>query len=79
MPASRKALLILQGAWRSWTVWFSALLVALPLTLEIVQGSWSAFAPFVPDDREKHILQIIALIVVLLRIKTTVPLWEKKP
>jgi hypothetical protein len=65
------------GALRSWTVWFSALLMALPDILPVVQANFPTFAPFIPDAMESRVMNVIALGILLLRLKTTTCLSQK--
>jgi len=67
----------LKGLWKSWTAWFAASLAAAPLALPMVQDNFKTFAPYIPDALESHLMQAIALIIVILRIKTTTSLAEK--
>ena len=68
----------MRGAVRSWTVWFSVLLAALPDVLPLVQANFKDVAPYIPDGLEAPIMRGIALVVLLLRLKTTVSLVEKR-
>ena len=67
----------LKGLWRSWTAWFAGILAAAPLALPRVQENFKAFAPYIPDALESKFMQLIAVAIVLLRIKTTTSLAEK--
>ncbi|MGC3959580.1 MAG: hypothetical protein QM813_17020 [Verrucomicrobiota bacterium] len=67
----------LKGAWKSLTVWFAAVLAAAPLVLPMVQDNFKSIAPYIPDALESKLMQAIALVIVLLRIKSTVSLAEK--
>lgn len=66
-----------KGAIKSWTVWFAALLAAAPDVVPMVQQNFTAFAPYIPDALESKFMQAIALIIVMLRIKTTASLAAK--
>lgn len=67
----------LRGLWKSWTAWFAGLLAAAPIALPMVQENFKSFAPYIPDALESKFMQAVALIIVLLRIKTTTSLAEK--
>lgn len=67
----------IKGAWRSWTLWFAGALAALPEVLPMVRDSWPDFAPFIPAALQSHVMQLIALGITLLRIKTRTSLAGK--
>ena len=67
----------LRGLWKSWTAWFAGLLAAAPLALPMVQENFKTFAPYIPDALESSFMQVIAVVIVLLRIKTTGSLAAK--
>lgn len=67
----------LKGAWKSLTVWFAGILAAAPLVLPMVQENFKDFAPYIPDALESKAMQAIAVLIVLLRIRTTTSLANK--
>lgn len=67
----------LKGSLKSWTVWFSSLLLALPEILPLVQSNFATIAPFIPESLHSRVLQLIALIMLVLRMRTTRSLAEK--
>lgn len=67
----------LKGSLKSWTVWFSSLLLALPEILPLVQSNFATIAPFIPESLHSRVLQLIALIMLVLRLRTTRSLAEK--
>jgi hypothetical protein len=64
----------LRGAARSWTMWSGALLVVLPELMD-------AAAPLVTEtmgpEAWRRVVQVIGIVVVILRIRTTQSLPEK--
>jgi hypothetical protein len=67
----------IRGALRSLTVKFAALLALLPDILGILQAQFDTVRPFIPDALESRWLQVIALIILMLRIRTTTALPKK--
>lgn len=67
----------LRGALKSLTVWFAALLAVAPDGLTLVQANFPTIAPFIPDSMHSRAMQVIALLILLLRIKTTASLADK--
>jgi hypothetical protein len=67
----------LLGALKSATVWAAALLAALPDILPIVQQNFADVAPFIPASLHSRTLQVIALVMLLLRLKTNTSLANK--
>jgi hypothetical protein len=67
----------LRGAWKSLTVWFSGILMVLPDVLPMLQSNFPTIAPFIPDALESRAMNVIALVILLLRIKTTTSLANK--
>lgn len=66
-----------KGALKSLTVWAAALLAIMPEALPIIQQNFSDFEPFIPKAMQSHVMQLIAVGMVLLRIKTTKSLAAK--
>ena len=64
----------MRGAWRSWTIRFAALLAALPDILALVQTQFSSVAPYIPDALESRVLNLVALVIFVLRVRTTAAL-----
>lgn len=67
----------LRGAWKSLTVWFAMLLAAAPDALAMIQANFPTIAPFIPQSLQSRSVQIIALVVLLLRLKTNASLAAK--
>lgn len=67
----------LRGALKSLTVWVSVLLAALPEILPMLQANFSTVAPFIPTELHSRVLQLIALVMLGLRIKTNTSLAAK--
>lgn len=67
----------LRGAARSLTVRFAALLAILPDALLVIQAQFDTVRPFIPDALESRWLQLIALLILLLRLRTKAPLPER--
>lgn len=73
-PATSNLKAWLLGALKSWTAWFGAFLIAAPdLLPQIMPVAADLFGP----DVAKRWMQIIGVIVILLRIKTTQSLTDK--
>lgn len=66
-----------RGAMRSLTMWFGAMLLVLPDVLTTVQQNFPTFAPFLPEAMHSRVLNVIALGILLLRIRTTTSLAAK--
>ena len=64
----------LKGALKSWTTWFGAFLVAAP---EVLPALLPHFEEILTPDSYKRVSQIIGIIVILLRVKTTSSLQQK--
>lgn len=62
------------GALKSWTIYFGALLVALPDLVPLLAPDLQALFPPAQYDR---LMRILGMIVILLRVKTTVSLAVK--
>lgn len=68
----------LKGACRSLTVWVSAVLFALPEIVPLIQANFSTVTPFIPESiSPQRVMQVLALLMLVLRIKTTTSLAEK--
>ena len=67
----------LKGAWRSLTVWASVLLGVLPDALPLIQSQFPVIAPYIPDALESRVMNLIAVGILLLRIRTTTSLAAK--
>ena len=67
----------LRGALKSLTVWFSLALASLPDVLPMVQDNFDAVRPWIPHALQSRSLQLVALIVLLLRMKTKTSLKDK--
>lgn len=64
----------IKGALKSWTMWFGTALLVLP---EV----WPALEPHVreliPDALQNRVLQIVAIVIILLRARTTTAIPDK--
>ena len=67
----------LRGALKSFTVWFAAVLAAAPDALALIQANFPTVAPFIPEAMQSRAMQAIALLILLLRIRTTASLAAK--
>ena len=67
----------LKGSARSLTVWFAGALMVAPDALALIQSNWPTLEPFIPQAMESRVLNIIALLVLLLRIRTSTSLAAK--
>lgn len=67
----------LRGALKSLTVWFAAALAAAPDALLMLQANFPTVAPFIPETLQSRTMQVIALLILLLRIRTTASLADK--
>lgn len=67
----------LRGALKSLTVWFAGLLAIAPDALLMTQANFPTIAPFIPEALQSRTMQVIALLILLLRIKTTASLADK--
>ena len=77
MTSKKKFMAQLKGALKSWTAWFSALLMAAPELIPLVQQNWPTISPFIPSAMQSKTVQVIGLIALLLRMKTTRSLAAK--
>lgn len=67
----------LRGALKSLTVKFAAFLAILPDALLLIQSNFPTVAPFIPEGAQSRVLQVVALLILLLRIKTNASLADK--
>ena len=67
----------IKGAWKSLTVRFGGLLMILPDALPMIKDQWPTIAPFIPDALESRVMNVIALGILLLRVRTTKSLADK--
>lgn len=67
----------IKGAWKSWTVWFGALLAVAPDVLPMIQANWTELGPFIPDFLQANGMRVIGAIIVVLRIKSKSSLAAK--
>lgn len=67
----------LRHAWKSLTVKVAATLMVLPDVLLLIQANFKDIAPYVPDFLESRALNLCALLMFLLRLKTTTSLAAK--
>ena len=65
------------GAMKSLTVWTAVALAAAPDVLAQLQANFASVAPFLPQVVQPRLLQLIALLILLLRIRTTASLAAK--
>ena len=56
---------------------FGGLLMILPDALPMLQEQWPTIAPFIPDALESRVMNVIALGILLLRVRTTKSLADK--
>lgn len=67
----------LRGLLRSLTAWVSVLLAALPEIIPLVQANFPTVSPFIPDGLHSRVLQLLALVMLVLRMKTNTSLADK--
>lgn len=67
----------LRGALKSLTVWASGLLFVLPDLIPMVQANFATVAPFIPEELHSQILKWLALLMLLLRLRTNASLAQK--
>jgi hypothetical protein len=67
----------LKGALKSFTVWAAGIVAVLPDGLTLIQNNFATVAPFIPKEKQEWTLRGIALVMLLLRLKTTTSLAEK--
>ena len=63
-----------RGALKSWTTWFGAVLVAGP---ELLPALMPHFKELLTPDTYSRAVQVVGIVVMLLRVKTTTSLAEK--
>lgn len=66
-----------RGALKSLTVWFAAMLAVAPDALLMLQANFPTVAPFIPEALHSRTMQVIAVLILLLRIKTNASLANK--
>lgn len=64
------------GAARSKTMWFGALLIALPQVWDVLAP---VFTPLIGEPNVGTVSTVIGALVMVLRVFTTKPLHEKSP
>lgn len=64
----------LRGAAKSWTMWSGALLVALP---ELMTAAEPLLTETMGPEGWKRVVQVVGIVVVVLRLKTTQSLAAK--
>ena len=67
----------IKGAWKSLTVWVALCIAAIPDAVPLVQANFAAVAPYIPPVLHSRVLNLLALVMLLLRIKTTSSLASK--
>ena len=67
----------IKGAWKSLTVWVALCIGALPDAVPLVQANFATIAPYIPPVLHSRALNLLALVMLLLRIKTTTSLAGK--
>jgi hypothetical protein len=65
------------GMARSFTVWFATAIAFLPELLPVIHSEFATFAPFIPAKFQPIVLKVVALGIVLLRLRTNSSLAEK--
>lgn len=65
----------LRGLARSWTGRIGALLIAMPEILPAIQ---SDLPGLLGENAANRVMQIAGLLMLLLRIKSKVPVWERQ-
>lgn len=67
----------LKNAWRSKTIWFNALMVALPSLLDQLSGVMPNLQPYMPANVFQAVTVSLIVGNVLLRFITRLPLEAK--
>jgi hypothetical protein len=67
----------MQGAWRSWTIWFNSMAGALLAGLPMLQDTLPQLQAYMPADAFKYTMGMVIAINILLRFKTNQPLAQK--
>lgn len=67
----------IQGAWRSWTIWFNSMAGALVLGLPMLQETLPQMQAYLPADFFKYAMAVVIGVNILLRFKTSAPLEHK--
>lgn len=71
------SLAVARGSLKSSTVWVASILLALPELLPLIQANFATIAPFIPVELHSRVLQVMALGMLILRLKTTTSLADK--
>lgn len=67
----------IKGMWKSWTVWFNGVVVALITLLPMLQDTLPQLAPYVSAEVYKSATLVIVLVNLALRFKTSTSLAAK--
>lgn len=67
----------LRGAWRSVTIWFNGLLLAILPVLDYAKDSMPQLADYLPTEHYKAIMLGVVGLNIALRFKTTSDLAHK--
>lgn len=67
----------LKGMWKSWTVWFNGVAVALITALPMLQDALPQLAPYMSAEVYKSATLAIVLVNLALRFKTSASLASK--
>ena len=67
----------LKGAAKSLTVWAAGIIAVLPEALPLIRDNFATVAPFIPQALQSRALQFIALLMLVLRLKTNTSLAAK--
>lgn len=67
----------IKGMWKSWTVWFNGVIVALIALLPQLQDALPQLAPYVSPEIYKNATLFIVVVNLCLRFKTSTSLAAK--
>lgn len=70
---------ILQGALRSWTMWFNALMINLVWILPALESALPELKSLMPENQFAYIVVILGIGNKILRMKTSMSLADKAP
>lgn len=68
---------VASGMARSFTIWFAGIVAFLPEILPLIHSEFATFAPFIPAKWQPIALKLVALGIVILRMRTNASLAEK--
>lgn len=67
----------LRGAWRSWTIWFNGLLLAVMPFIDNLKDAIPQLESYLDAAIYKNVMLAVVAVNIALRMKTSKPLQEK--